>query len=285
MQAIYLTIIILGISGQNVFKKAFSKKRNGSGVYTFSLLTNLSALLFFLLTSRDLQWNPRLIPYALFFAVFFGAATIFSTLALSCGHLSLTSLISSFSLMIPTFYGLLFLREPAGIGFIPGLITLSASLFLINKKEQGAAFRLKWFLFVMIAFLGNGMCSVAQKMQQLAFDGMYKSEFMIMSLAIVAAVMCIAIVITERKHFADYAAGGWHLALGCGILNGAVNLLVMILSGMMSVSLMFPLVSVGGIVVTFFVSKFLYKEKLTKAQYLGFSLGITAIILLNIKGG
>ena len=93
------------------------------------------------------------------------------------------------------------------------------------------------------------------------------------------------IKITERKHFADYAAGGWHLALGCGILNGAVNLLVMILSGMMSVSLMFPLVSVGGIVVTFFVSKFLYKEKLTKAQYLGFSLGITAIILLNIKGG
>ncbi len=69
---------------------------------------------------------------------------------------------------------------------------------------------------------------------------------------------------------------------GCGIMNGTVNLFVMILSGMMSVSLMFPLMSVGGILVTFTVSILFYKEKLTRLQYLGFLAGIGAVIFLNI---
>ena len=285
MQALYLCIILFGISGQNICKKAYSRKSSGRGIYTFSLLTNLSALLFFLFTSNDLNWDIKLIPYAIFFAVFFGAATIFSTMAIACGPLSLTALISSFSLMIPTFYGLIFLREKAGFCFIPGLILLSVSIFLINKKGEKSAFSLKWLLFVFLAFIGNGMCSVAQKMQQIAFDGAYKSSFMILSLGIVSVIMCVAMIATDRRCIVKYAACGWYLALGCGLLNGAVNLFVMILSGFMDVSLMFPLISVGGIVLTFLVSKFFYREQLTKAQYLGFLFGIGAIVLLNIKGG
>jgi hypothetical protein len=155
----------------------------------------------------------------------------------------------------------------------------------INKKGEKSAFSLKWLLFVFLAFIGNGMCSVAQKMQQIAFDGAYKSSFMILSLGIVSVIMCVAMIATDRRCIVKYAACGWYLALGCGLLNGAVNLFVMILSGLMDVSLMFPLISVGGIVLTFLISKFFYREQLTKAQYLGFLFGIGAIVLLNIKGG
>lgn len=282
METLYLIAIILGISGQNIFKKMFSRKRGGNGVYTYSLLTALSAMGFFFITSRDLHWELTLLPYAFLFAVTFGAATIFSTLAISCGPLSLSVLISSFSLMIPTFYGLLFLKEPVSFGLLPGIALLAVSLFLINRRTKDSPVTLKWLVFVFLSFAGNGLCSVVQKMQQNAFSGDFKNEFMILSLGMVAGIMLTAIIITERKECLKTAATSWYLALGCGIMNGAVNLFVMVLSGLMSVSLMFPLISVGGIIISFIVSKLFYKEKLTKAQYYGFVLGIAAIVFLNL---
>ena len=61
-----------------------------------------------------------------------------------------------------------------------------------------------------------------------------------------------------------------------------MNLLVMILSAAMSVSVMFPLISAGGIVVTFLISFFIYRENLSKKQYAGLAVGILAILFLSI---
>ncbi len=282
MNTIYLIAIILGVSGQNILKKMYSKKTAGQGVYTYTLITALTAMLFFILTAKNLQWEPALLLYSLLFAVSFGAASIFSTLAMACGPLSLTSLISSFSLMIPTFYGLIFLKEPISFGLLPGLILLVGALLLINKKSADSPVTAKWLLFVLITFAGNGMCSVVQKMQQSAFSGSFKNEFMILSMSMVSVIMLSALLLKERREAAAFARSGLFLGISCGLLNGTVNLFVMILSGLMSVSLMFPLVSVGGIVVSFLVSILFYKEKLTKAQYIGFLLGIAAIVFLNL---
>ena len=283
MQIVYLISVIFGISGQNITKKIFSEKTGGNGVYTFSMLSGLAAAAFFILTASEFHWNAALIPYALFFASPYGTAIIFNILALRCGPLSLTALITSFSLMIPTFYGLIFLKDPVSFGLYPGLALLGVSLFLINKKGRDAkGVSLKWLVCVLLAFLGNGFCSVAQTMQQKQFAGQYKNEFMITALLIVVGIMGVLVVLKERKNAGNYIRNGWYLSLGCGILNGMVNMFVMILTGLMNVSVMFPLVSVGGIVLTFIVSKVFYKEKLTTAQHIGFLLGIGAIVLLNL---
>ena len=283
MQIIYLISVILGISGQDILKKCFSEKTRGNGVYTFSMLSCLFSAAFFILTASDFRRNTELIPYACFFAIPYGTAIVSTVLALRCGPLSLTALISSFSLMIPTFYGLIFLKDPVGFGLYPGLLLLGAALFLINKKgNETKGVSLKWLICVLLAFLGNGLCSVAQTMQQKRFCGQFKNEFMIISLLISVGIMGLFAVLKERKSAGKAIRAGWYLSMGCGILNGVVNLFVMILTGLMNVSLLFPLVSVGGIVLTFIVSKVFYKEKLTTAQHIGFLLGIGAIVFLNL---
>ncbi len=282
MEIFYLIFIIFGLSGQNILKKMYSKKTDGKGLYTYTLMIVLSALLFFVVTSKNLSWNLSVIPYSVLFAVFFSMAIVMSTLAISCGPLSLTSLITSFSLMVPTFYGLIFLKEPVSFGLIPGLVLLSISIVLINKKEKNVPVNLKWLILVSLAFLGNGLCSVMQKVQQNAFNGGYKNEFMIISLVIVSVIVFVVSFIKERKEYKYYISKGAVSAFFNGMLNGSVNLFVMILSGLMSVSLMFPLVSVGGIVITFIVSKVFYKEQLTKAQHIGFLFGLAAVVFLNI---
>lgn len=291
MNYIYLISIIIGVSMQNVFKKSFTQKTNGGGYYFFGALSSLAAMLFFVITSKEFEWNGGFIPYSVGFAVSYGAATVFSTAAVSCGSLSISSLVIAYSLMLPTLYGLVFLNDPISIGLIPGLVLLAVSLLLINAKNDKAPITFKWVVYVLLAFLGNGLCSVVQKMQQVKFDGAYKNEFMIIALAIVALLTFVISLVTEFKKdgktvssavMKGYVKCGLVLALLCGGANGLVNLFVMILSGLMPVSLMFPLISGGGIVLTYIISRLYYKEKLTKTQLIGFLCGTASVILLNI---
>jgi len=283
LNVFYLVSIILGISGQSVVKKPYTKKTKGGGVFLFNTLVSCMALLFFAVTSKGLRFDPAVIPYSVGFAATYTIASVFSVLAIANGPLSLTSLVTSFSLMIPTLYGLILLKDPIGLGFLPGMLLLATSLALINKPDKNAKLSFKWVVFVLLAFLGNGLCTVAQNMQQRAFAGAYKSEFMIAAYAMAAASMLVMALVKERENLKLNIKAGWYLAPLCGGLNGMVNLFVMILSARMAVSLMFPLISAGGLVVTYLVSRFVYKEKLTKLQFAGFLLGAAAVVFLNIK--
>ena len=105
-------------------------------------------------------------------------------------------LIMSYSLIIPTMYGIAFLKEPVRMSTYIGIALLMISLFMVNMKKENAKFSLVWIMWLIICFVGNGMCATVQKMQQLRFDGAYKSEFMIVALAV---VIIISLAIYKEK--------------------------------------------------------------------------------------
>ena len=281
MNILYLVVIVLTLSMQNVTKKGYTQKSLG-GVYTFSVMTCLAAAVFFIVTSGGIKWESGVVPYALAFATAFCTTTVFSVLAIGCGSLSLTNLMISYSLMIPALYGVIFLKETLSLFFYPGIILLVISLFLINQQGEKTKIRLKWIVYVILATVGNGMCTTFQKMQQVKFDGAYKNELMILALISGAIGLGVLALIQERQEIATCIKKGWLYAVLGGLCNGVLNLFVMILSGRMSASLMFPTISAGGIIVTYIISKYFYKETLTKKQTIGFVLGIISVILLNL---
>lgn len=281
MNALYLILVVIGGSGQNIAKKMYGQRTKGKGVFLFSAISVLAAALFFLLTPEKKQWSVGIIPYAIGFAAFYAAAVVFGTMAVSCGPLSLTALLSSYSLILPTLFGLFFLHESIRVGLIPGLVLLFISLVLINRKNEHIPITPKWVLCVILSFIGNGGCSIVQKLQQSVFGGAYKNEFMFIALSLVLLFFLPATLLKERKQISVCLKSAWWLGAICGIMNGVVNLLVMLLSGRLPASFMFPVISAGGIVVTFFVSTLFYREKLTKLQMLGFLFGAVCVILLN----
>ena len=105
---------------------------------------------------------------------------------------------------------------------------------------------------------------------------------MILALAIVAVGLALLSLLTEREVMKSSFKKGWIQMITCGGFNGLCNLLVMLCSVSMSASVMFPIISAGSIILTALISILFYKEKLTKMQYVGFVLGIIAIVLLNI---
>ena len=282
LNAFYLITIILGVAIQGIVKKPYTQKTGSNGVYIFSAMMSAVALLFFAVTATSFRFDWSFVPYSVAFAASYAAALVFMVLAVANGSLALSSLFVSYSLMIPTLYGLFVLHDPIGLGLIIGLILLCISLFLVNKTNENAKISFKWVVFATLSLIGNGMCTVVQKMQQLASGGAYKNEFMMVALAIVCACMLVMSLSCERRYLLSSARCGWHLAVLCGAMNGIVNLFTMILSGRMAVSLMFPLISVGGLVITYLVSKFWYKETLCATQTWGFLLGLAAVVCLNL---
>lgn len=282
MNVVLLITIIVSLSGQTILKRIYNDVSKVDGKYTFSAAIAFAAMLFFAITSNDISFDVGVLPYSVFFALFYGICTVCNFIAIASGPLSITALINSYSLILPTIYGLCFLKEPLGFGLVAGIILLALSLYLISKKSDSTPITLKWVVSVTLSFLGNGMCSVVQKMQQIAFDGEFKNEFMIMALAIVVFFLGVLVVVKERKNFRECAKPALLLGAGCGALNGVVNLFVMVLSGRMAVSLLFPTISAGDVVLTYIISRLCYKEQLSKRQFAGFCMGVISVILLNL---
>ena len=292
MNALYLILIIIGISAQSVLKKGYNRKYGG-GVFVFSAITVLTACLFFAVKSGfSLNFDVEVLPYALGFAAAYCCASIFGFLAIMTGPLSLTSLASSYSLLIPTFWGIIFDKDPTSVWLYVGLGLLAASLVFINLKDKPkdvttedhgeVKMSLKWAIFVLIALVTNGACSTIQPAQSKLFEGAYDSAFMVISLAVVFVVLATLVLFKERHEILPSLKAGAPAMVLCGVANGVVNLLVMVASLTIDKSVMFPLISAGGIVLTWVISMFLYKEKLSMKQNIGLVLGIISIVFLNL---
>lgn len=284
MNYLLLLFITVSVAFQHIVKKAYNVKHQ-DGVWTFSAASIVPALIFFVFTSGGaFDFNFETFKYSAAFAINYIITIMCSMLAIKTGPLSLSSLISAYSLIIPTFYGLIALGESVNLWLICGIILLVASVFFINMESKGTQKKitLKWIIFIFLTFLCNGLCNVVQKIQQINSGGLYKSEFMIMALAIAIVALFVAAIATEKKAVPRNLKKGFGYYTVCGVVNGAANYLILVLANKMPASVMYPVISAGGVVLAALVAVFIYKEKLSSVQWLGMFLGTLAIVVLNI---
>lgn len=281
--AILLILVILATAFQNVVKKVYGNKTEGRGTYIFSSLVCVAAAVFFALTDSDgLSFSAELIPYSIVFAVGYAAITVFSVLALRAGSLALSSLIISYSLMVPALFGMIYYHEPTSWTLYVGIALLLVSLALVNKEDGEITISLKWIIYIALAFLGNGLCLVVMQIQTVDFAGELSNEFMIIGLAIVAVAMAIVSVLFELKEIAPCLKKAGLLPVLNGAANGLANFLTLALLVIMPASLMQPLNSAGGIIVTVAISIFIYREKLSVYQLIGVLLGTASVVFLSL---
>ena len=281
MQYLLLAVTTVCLSAQQLIQKRYNQKTENPNQFLFLAFTALAATAFFIAASLfRLSFDPAVLPYSLGFAAAYIAATVGLIYALKLGSMAITALVNSYSLLIPTFYGIIFLRESAKVAGIIGITLLLVSLFLLGAKKERATGGVKWLVFLVVAFVGNGMCSTVQKIQQTSMDGAYKNEFMIFALIAAFAVFTgLALARGDMKNNLTPCAGFGSLN---GVFNGAVNFLVLILTGLIPNSVLFPCISAGSIVLSLFTALFLFKEKLSAFQIVGYALGLASVILLNI---
>ena len=226
-----LSGIVAAIPLQSVCAKQYRK--TGAGGQGILFTAALFAMAVFCAASGgSLRFDVAYLPYSLVFAVSYSMSFVFQLLALSCGSMALTMLIQSYSLLLPAFYGIVFLKEPVGAAFYAGIVLLVLCLFLIcfDQGAGTAAVSWKWVLFAALSFLGNGMCSVVQKMEGENLGSVYRNEFMIAALLMILPVFGVWGLIREKSAARMFFRRGWYWGALCGVLNGGVNLSVLVLA-------------------------------------------------------
>ncbi|MBQ8657752.1 MAG: EamA family transporter [Clostridia bacterium] len=226
--------------------------------------------------------------FALGFACSFSICLYSSFMAIKTGPLSLSALISSFAILLPSLYSVIFLGESFTKWSVIGLVLLCVSFVLINKIEKGEKFNFRWLFFVSLSFLGNGINSILQKVHQetLKSQGLnandYAVAFQFFAMIAVTLIFTVMLLIKRPKNMTKICKQGFLLAPLAGIANAGCNVLMLVLATMLSGVVLYPSISAGGIVFTFITALILYKERYTKWQYVGYSCGLISIILLSI---
>lgn len=283
MVYVLLGLAALSVTCQDIFKQKFNQKSK-NGVFLFSGMISFAAMLFFVAVNRDWSYSSQQLLHSAAFALCYASSTLFAVLAIKHGSLAKTTLILSCSLLIPSFYGMVFLGEPVSVTLVVGIILLVTALIMINYEKDPAPATLKWAIFVFLAFVGNGMCSTVQKIEQNTFGDSGKNVFMIVALALVSVIMLIMSALTksERENCKDVITKGWLWAALCGVFNGLCNYLVLYLNPRLPASVMFPVISGGSVVMVFVYATLIQKEKFNLRQKIGYALGVLSIVLLNL---
>lgn len=288
MQYALPLLVALLLTLQKVAQKRYHT-HCASGALLFSSLISFCAMAAFLTVTAvtgEWTWHPSFLLPALGFGLFHAMGTLFTILAIQSGSLARTTLVTSYSLLVPAAAGLFILREPVKGSMAAGGCLLVASLWLTHHRKAEAgqpAVTLKWALCAALGFTGSGLCSAVQKLApHFVSVPLNQNLFMTVALSISAVALLTASLAVGETERGDTLRHGAPLALICGLCNAGVNLLVLYLNARISASIMFPAISAGQIVLVCLYAHFICRERYTLQQWAGFAAGVLSLIFLNL---
>ncbi len=296
--SIALTLIIslaAALCG-NITKKYYIDKESpagASGGLIFNAVGNLSAAVILLF------WGGigSVSAFTAILGTVFGAATalqgVTNIAALQVGPMSYTSVIISFSTLISALSGVLLFDESLAWAQAVGIVLMLAS-FVLAAKDGGNDKRanIKWLLLCLSAFAATGGIGVMQKVHQSSDCRDELNAFLIIAFVSSAVLCLIFTVFSSMRNGRSSDASErsvknkkqlWlslAIMLASGVCVAVNNKLNLYLSGVMDSAVFFPIVNGGGLVLTTLAAVVLFKERLSKKQWLGVVIGILSVLFL-----
>lgn len=282
--AVYVLIVLAAVT-QSATAKLFNRHCASSAV--FNAVKSFTAfILFALIAVFDFHLH---MPTALFGALY-GVSLCISMYAgyqaLCRGPMALTSMLVSFSVIIPLIWGITagneVLKQTQSLAFVflfSAIILTNADKLRIKKSAE-TDYSI-WLLFVFVTFVCNGICSILQKQHQTFYPEAYSREFMFFAMLVCSVVFLLA-AFGKMSFGALKEVKGKRYGVLSGLTNGIANFLTLILAGMENASVLFPIISAGTVFASLLCGKFLFKEKLKKNHYAALVAGVIAVVLLKL---
>ena len=291
MPYLYLALSVICIASSSICGGFFTRRTKNYKDQTslFNLINILSMLIFFCVYyAFDFSFDPKVLLYSLAIGICLPLSTISYVYALKNGSVALTSLLFQTSLIFVTIWGLIFWGAPFKITVVIGivLVIISLSLCILSPKkteEKNKTVSPKWFFWAILSLVCNATSTIFQREQQMRFNGKHGSMLMVFAL-LISSIVCLVIYLKSDKSQSKIVLKKqWFLPVSNGLMTGATNVFVILLAtSTLSPSLIYPVIAVGGLMISMLFSLFAFKEKLKWWQWLGFGIGAVAIALINL---
>ena len=138
MIPILYSLNVLCSVGQSALGKQYARRGGESLPFNINKAVIGTILFLVLGLMSGFSWHLETMLFGLFYGISLCISMHTGFKALSIGPMALTSIIASFSLIIPFLFGIILWNETLTLLKFSGIILLLLSIFLINiKKENG----------------------------------------------------------------------------------------------------------------------------------------------------
>ncbi|MBQ8509516.1 MAG: hypothetical protein IJ493_06365 [Clostridia bacterium] len=279
-----VSVSVLGSSVNNHFSKEppdieLTKTQAAGGKFLYNVFASAAAMLVVAFFGGSLAVSPVTLGLGVLFGLCNGFSMISRTFALAEGPMSLTLLIASCGMLIPTFAGVIFWQESVSLPQGIGVALMILALVLIMNVGVDGKLSVKWCLLSFGAFLCTGFISILQKVQQSSAYPEQRGGFLLVSFAVAFLMNGGMAAFCLRGHSPNLRRSVSGLATGC--CNGANHMLNLYLSGVIPAVIFFPLVNGGVIMLSGLVGMLFFREKCSRRQLAGFLLGVASILLIG----
>lgn len=206
--------------------------------------------------------------------------------AMQCGPISLTVLVNSFSVIPKALLGVVAYGEELTALKVIGLVVILISFFFaVRSGTDEKPVSGRWLVMALSAALGNTVLTAMQKIHQETPVAGERSLFVVYGYVIAGVVSLIVVAFARlRKKPVGLKLSPkvcWLTALAAAALGG-YQLLNMWMVGEMDSMVMQPISTSISILVSFLFGAVLFKDRLSRRQWIGAGIGIVGVVLLGI---
>ena len=200
--------------------------------------------------------------------------------------LSVVSVATKMSVVVPVLFGLLYYNESLGNVKLIGIaIALIAVYLTSNKSKQGITVNRKSIVLPILVFIGSGIIDTSIKFLEDTYvannDVPLFSAIIFLAAAIIGFIIIIIQVMSGnfKFEFKNVIAG---ICLGVPNYFSIYFLVKTLRSDILESSGIFAINNVSIVTLSTFAGIFIFKEKLIKKNWIGIGLAILSIILISI---
>lgn len=223
-----------------------------------------------------------------YFAILMGLSLIvaFNLFALSAqkAGVAITAISSRMSVAIPVTLGFILFNDSSGIIKISGILTGLVAFYLTSKKDKSIKVNKSFIFLPLLLFLAVGANDSLMKVA----EHFYLTDDFVAFLATSFGFALIfgLIVFAFRTYKERNKLEGKNIVAGIilGLLNWYSTLFVLQGLDVFEVSLFMPVYNIGVVALASLSGFVIFKEKLTKTNWIGITLAIIAILLIANKG-
>ena len=204
--------------------------------------------------------------------------------ALEIGPFSYTTVIVSLATLIASVSGLFFgesidLFQYFGMG-----IMVFCIIFSTDRNNGTRKSSLKWLVIALVSCLTNGFVGIMQKIHQSTEYKAQSTAFLVSAFAFMTAASALLWLYERKKSGKDRFdpnAKQIAFALVSGATFAVPHIANLYLAGAMPSAVFFPIINTGGLILTLIAATLLFKEKLSRLQWIGIALGLISSLFVS----
>ena len=298
---IIISLAVVCFAGQFAFTKLYEStvKQNMISLLVMLIFTSLTGMILYLCVGKfQVQFSTVTLMWAAMLALIMIPYYIVSIYVISLGSLAIYSMFMMLGgMLVPFFYGIVFLVEKITVGKILGTILLSLFIIMqalsakpkdeVNSAKSSTKRKYLFLTLCLLIFFINGLTGVVAKAHQISKGATNEISFTIISCALTLILSLILFAFFSLKNrneskeqiLLSVKSKPMCIMFLIGAATYTGNFLHLKAASHVPASIQFPLVSGGVILLSALASAFIFKEKSAAKEWISIAGAFLSTVL------